>query len=491
MTETHVRRFRPAACRAGPCSRKRRSGRRRRGAGDRQPARAGVLGRGQHPDVVGLPAGQLRRQLHPEDRHQDQLHRHRLERGDHQQAQGHQGPRLRHRLADHEPGAAMGWPRAAQPLDMGRIPIDKVNAGMAEKGGAIWDFGGKGTTWIPHHRGTESIAWRTDKWQPEGEFPSYGAIWDDANAGKTMGRTHSLLLCAGLYLERVGEWGRARCGRPTRARKMRPVWEKVTDWCVAKPNIKDLVERRRRAKERAHERGRDRRPDLGRAADRAEERGPAGDVPRGAERLGLDRRHVDPDRGGEPRPGVRLHQHCYDAEAAGKAIDTHGYNSPVLGPRSTPTRSTPRTSPTPTRATTKLNPWPARSALVRRRPRPVRQQVPERLSQGRASTPGSHAARVLASREPGACPRAGTAHRWSPASVSSSRTSGVQFGGFVAVRDTVRIEPGEFFSFLGPPAAARPRSCAPSRASSSRRAGWCGSTGRTWPRSGPTAARPR
>ena len=24
-------------------------------------------------------------------------------------------------------------------------------------------------------------------------------------------------------------------------------------------------------------------------------------------------------------------QHCYDAEAAGKAIDTHGYNSPVIG----------------------------------------------------------------------------------------------------------------------------------------------------------------
>ena len=102
-------------------------------------------------------------------------------------------------------------------LDMGRIPIDGVNAGMAEKGGAIWDFGGKGTTWIPHIWGTESIAWRTDKWQPEGEFPSYGAIWDDANAGKAAGRA---LAAAAPALPRAGRRsGRARCGRPTRARR--------------------------------------------------------------------------------------------------------------------------------------------------------------------------------------------------------------------------------------------------------------------------------
>ena len=34
--------------------------------------------------------------------------------------------------------------------------------------------------------------------------------------------------------------------------------------------------------------------------------------------------------------------------------------------------------------------------------------------------------------------------------MSSSEDVWVQFGGFVAVRDSVRIEPGEFFSFLGP-----------------------------------------
>ena len=50
----------------------------------------------------------------------------------------------------------------------------------------------------------------------------------------------------------------------------------------------------------------------------------------------------------------------------------------------------------------------------------------------------------------------------------------VRFGDFVAVRDAkVSIEGGEFFSFLGPPAAARPRSCEPSRDFSSRPRAGC------------------
>ena len=150
-------------------------------------------------------------------------------------------------------------------------------------------------------------------------------------------------------------------------------------------------------------------------------------------------------------------QHCYDAEAAGKAIDTHGYNSPVLGAEMYANAQYAKNfaDAYPGDALQKLTRGRP-SALVRRRPRPVRQQVSERLSQGRASTPGSHS-------DPGSAPRAGRPRAWPSlpprgnslsmvaGSASSSRTFGVQFGGFVAVRDaSVRIEPGEFFSFLGP-----------------------------------------
>jgi len=118
-----------------------------------------------------------------------------------------------------------------QPLDLNKVPVASLNPGMVEKGGAIWNFGGKGSTWIPHLWGTEGIAWRTDKWKPQGEFPSYGDVWSEENAGKTMGRAHSMLLGAGLYLERVGQLAPGSIWSAYEGEeKMRPVWEKVTEF---------------------------------------------------------------------------------------------------------------------------------------------------------------------------------------------------------------------------------------------------------------------
>jgi spermidine/putrescine transport system substrate-binding protein len=251
-----------------------------------------------------------------------------------------------------------------QPLDMGKVPIDKVNAGMAEKGGAIWDFGGKGTTWVPHIWGTESIAWRTDKWQPQGEFPSYGDIWDDANAGKTMGRTHSLLLCAGLYLERAGELEPGSMWAAYESEeKMRPVWEKVTDWCVAKkPNIKVLWNDADAQKNGLMNEGvivaqtwdgppialkNEGHPVMYRAALEGAMAWIDGmSIPTGAENLDQAYAFI---------------QHCYDAEAAGKAIDTHGYNSPVLGAEKYANAQYAKNfaDAYPGDALKNLNPWPA------------------------------------------------------------------------------------------------------------------------------------
>ncbi|MGD9511677.1 MAG: extracellular solute-binding protein, partial [Geminicoccaceae bacterium] len=221
-----------------------------------------------------------------------------------------------------------------QPFDMSKVPIDKVNAGMAEKGGAIWDFGGTGTAWIPHIWGTESMAWRTDLWQPNGEFPSYGDVWDDANAGKTMGRAHSMMLCAGLFMERTGQMEPGSIWSAYESEeKMRPVWEKLTDWCVArKKNIKLIWNDADTQKNGLMNEGvivgqtwdgppialkNEGQPVMYRAALEGAMAWIDGmSLPVGAQNIDQAYAFI---------------QHCYDAEAAGKAIDTHGYNSPVIG----------------------------------------------------------------------------------------------------------------------------------------------------------------
>ena len=65
-----------------------------------------------------------------------------------------------------------GVEKLVQPIDMKRVPIDKVNPAMAKIGDDLWNFGGKGSHWLPHIWGTEGIAWRTDKWSPKGSSPA-------------------------------------------------------------------------------------------------------------------------------------------------------------------------------------------------------------------------------------------------------------------------------------------------------------------------------
>ncbi|WP_226946413.1 extracellular solute-binding protein [Roseobacter sp. TSBP12] len=126
-----------------------------------------------------------------------------------------------------------------QPFDMSKIAIDKVNPAMA-LGEKHWNFEGKGTFWVPHIWGTEGVAWRTDQFTPAGEFPSYYDIWDDANAGKTMGRGHSMMLGLGLGMERLGlmEPG-SMWAAYTTPEKMTEVWDVVLAHALEKKgNIK-------------------------------------------------------------------------------------------------------------------------------------------------------------------------------------------------------------------------------------------------------------
>jgi spermidine/putrescine transport system substrate-binding protein len=54
-----------------------------------------------------------------------------------------------------------------QPIDYGKVPLDRVNDAMAKIGERDWNFGGQGSHWLPHIWGTEGIGWRTDLWNPE------------------------------------------------------------------------------------------------------------------------------------------------------------------------------------------------------------------------------------------------------------------------------------------------------------------------------------
>ena len=108
--------------------------------------------------------------------------------------------------------------------------------------------------------------WRTDLWLPDGDAPSYGDVWSEENAGKTMGRAHSMMLGAGLYMERAGEmepgsvWA-AYGDEDT----MRKVWGQIADWCIArKDRIKLIWNDADTQKNGLLNEGVSRRPDLGR-----------------------------------------------------------------------------------------------------------------------------------------------------------------------------------------------------------------------------------
>ncbi len=221
-----------------------------------------------------------------------------------------------------------------QPVDMKRVPIDKVNPAMAKIGPTGWNFNGKGSHWLPHIWGTEGIGWRTDLWTPADGVPSYGDVWAEENAGKTMGRPHSMMLGAGLYMETIGELNPGDMWKAYESEDaMRPIWEKVTAWCIArKKNIKLLWNDADTQKNALLNEG----VIVGQTWD-----GPP---------LAL-KNNGDPIMYQAPKEGsmawvdgiaipvgaknidqiYAFIEFAYVAEPAGKAIDKHGYNSPVLG----------------------------------------------------------------------------------------------------------------------------------------------------------------
>jgi spermidine/putrescine transport system substrate-binding protein len=254
-----------------------------------------------------------------------------------------------------------------QAWDMNKVPVDRLNPAMV-KAGDIWNLDGKGQHWLPHVWGTEGISWRTDKWQPKGEFPSYGDIWDDANAGKTMGRTHSLIFGAGLWMEGEGklEPGSMLKAAYESADKMKPIWQKVSDFCVSKKkNIKVLWNDADTQKNGLLNEGivcaqtwdgppialkNDGQPVMYRAPKEGAMAWVDGmSLPIAAKNIEQAYAFLDYD---------------YTPEPAGKAIEKHGYNSPVIGADKFAGDKYAKNfaDAYPGDALSKLNPWPAEPA---------------------------------------------------------------------------------------------------------------------------------
>ncbi len=251
-----------------------------------------------------------------------------------------------------------------QPIDMGKVAVDKVNPAMAKIGPTGWDFGGKGSHWLPHIWGTEGIGWRTDLWTPADGAPSYGDVWAEENAGKTMGRPHSMMLGAGLYMETIGELEPGSMWKAYESEEaMRPIWEKVTAWCIArKGNVKILWNDADTQKNALLNEG----VIVGQTWD-----GP----PLALKSEGEPVMYQAPKEGSMawvdgiavPVGAKNIDQiyafidFAYKAEPAGKAIDQHGYNSPVLGAdqHASDTYKQNFSEAYPGESLGNLNPWPA------------------------------------------------------------------------------------------------------------------------------------
>ncbi len=231
-------------------------------------------------------------------------------------------------------GLEWGPLQLLQPFDLKKVPIDKVNPAMSAIGTKDWSFNGKGVHWLPHIWGTEGIAWRTDKWAPSGSAPSYGDVWDPANAGKTMGRPHSMMLGAGLYMETIGELEKGDVWKAYGSEAaMRPIWGKISSWCIArKKNLKLLWNDADTQKNGLLNEG----VIVGQTWD-----GP----PMALKTAGEPIMYQAPKEGSMawvdgiamPIGAKNIAQiyefikFAYEAKEAGVAIDSHGYNSPVLG----------------------------------------------------------------------------------------------------------------------------------------------------------------
>ena len=252
-----------------------------------------------------------------------------------------------------------------QPIDYKKIPnIKNLNPAMLKVGDEEWNFDGKGSHWVPLIWGTEAIGWRTDKYTPEGGIPSYGNIWDKAVAGKTMIRPHSGMLGAGLYMETIGKLAPGDVWKAYKSEDdMRPVWDKITKFCIErKSQIKLFWNDTDSQKNGLLNDG----VIVGQTWD-----GPvlsmksAGEpvtyqAPKEGAMAWVDSMAVS-SAASNLEQAYALMNYVMGAKVAGKSINTHGYNSAVIGADAYTDANYKKNfaEAYPGDALQNLNPWPA------------------------------------------------------------------------------------------------------------------------------------
>ena len=251
-----------------------------------------------------------------------------------------------------------------QPWDYSRISnIGNVNPAMLKVGDAEWNFGGAGSHWIAQMWGTEAIAWRTDLYSPPGGEPSYGNIWDGSAEGNTMIRPHSGMLGAGLYMETIGELDSGDFWSTySSEEKMRPVWQKITDFCIANKNQIKLFWNDADSQKNGFlsdgvvvGQTWDGPPiSLKNNGEPIYYQAPKEGAMAWVDGMSLSRAATNIDQ------AYAFVEFAYRQEPAGKAIDKHGYNSAVIGAdvHANDTYKKNFSEAYPGNALSNLNPWP-------------------------------------------------------------------------------------------------------------------------------------
>ncbi len=251
------------------------------------------------------------------------------------------------------------------PWDYAKISnVADANPAMLEVGNTEWNFASKGSHWLPHIWGTEGIGWRTDQFQPKDGVPSYGDVWDPANAGKTMMRAHSGMLGAGLHMEASGQMDPGSVWAAYESEeKMKKTWDQILAFVTEnKQQLKLIWNDADAQKNGLLNDG----VIVGQTWD-----GP----PLALKTAGEPVTYQAPKEGAmawvdgmslsasaeNTEQAYEFVKYCYEKEPAGKAIDKHGYNSAVLGADefAGSAYKTNFAEAYPGEALSNLNPWPA------------------------------------------------------------------------------------------------------------------------------------
>jgi len=199
---------------------------------------------------------------------------------------------------------------------------------------------------------------------PEGGIPSYGNIWDKEVEGKTMIRPHSGMLGAGLYMETIGKLNPGDVWKAYKSEdEMRPVWEKITKFCIEnKSQIKLFWNDTDSQKNGLLNDG----VIVGQTWD-----GPvlsmksAGEpvtyqAPKEGAMAWVDSMALS-SAASNLEQAYELMNYVMAAEVGGKSINTHGYNSAVLGADAHTDANYKKNfaEAYPGDALKNLNPWPA------------------------------------------------------------------------------------------------------------------------------------